>query len=92
MIKDLRSAGETVLWLAEKRGDTTRKDIRERLSGVVGTEIQRQKFDQWCDGQTSFPNDIAEIMTQANVLEREEQIELALSLSFTQKTRRLLDG
>jgi hypothetical protein len=40
-------------------------------------------------GQTSFPNDFAELMTDAYDLSEAEQVELALALSFGQKTRLL---
>jgi len=86
---DARGAGVAVAKLAARRGDGTRREIRERINRSQGTNIQRQKFDQWCNGHTSFPNDFAEIMTKTYDLTPEEQVELALALSFGQRTRLL---
>lgn len=82
-------AGETVLRLAARRGDATRQAVRERLTRGRNVRIQRQKFDQWCDGVTSFPNDFAQLMTEEYGLDEREQVELALALSYGQRTRLL---
>lgn len=83
-------AGETVMELAARRGCKTQAAIRKRIEETEGVHIQHQKLSQWCRGETSFPNDFAEIFTRAFGLSDDEQIELALALSFGQKTKRLL--
>lgn len=75
--------------LAGKRGDTTRAAVRASILESQGVEISRQKFDQWCDETTSFPNDTAALLTDTYDLTPEEQVELALALSYGQKTRLL---
>lgn len=90
-LKDLgKHAPEAVIMkLAAKRGDTSRGAIRESIKVKQGIEISRQKFDQWCDEVASFPNDMGQILTETYDLAPEEQVELALALSFGQRTRLL---
>jgi hypothetical protein len=83
-------AGSTVLTLAAKHGDETQAAIRKRLLESEGVDISHQKFSQWIKADTSFPNDFAELFTRAYDLTWDEQIELALALSFGQRKRRLL--
>jgi hypothetical protein len=83
-------AGEIVMELAGRHGHHTQAAIREAIKDSEGIEIQHQKFSQWCRGESSFPNDFAEIFTRSIGLENTERIELALALSFGQKRNRLL--
>ena len=83
-------AGVTVLQLASRRGDNSQAAITRRLKERTGVTIVHQKFSQWIKGESSFPNDFAEIYTMAYDLSPDEQIELALALSFGQRKRRLL--
>lgn len=83
-------AGKTVMDLARKRGYETQAAVRKAIETSENIEIAHQKFSQWCRGETSFPNDFAEIFTRALDLTPAEQIELALALSFGQRTTRLL--
>lgn len=84
------SAGDTVLNLAYKRGDGTQAAIRNRIEERTGLVIVHQKLSQWINGESSFPNDFAAIYTKTYDLSADEQIELALALSFGQRRRRLL--
>ncbi len=83
----LSTAGRTVLELAEKHGCPNQAALRRRIEASEGIELDHQKVSQWVRGVTSFPNDFAPILTRALGLTPEEQVELALALSFGQKTR-----
>lgn len=83
-------AGRTVMELADKHGYGTQTAVRKAIQDSEGIEIQHQKFSQWCQGDSSFPNDFAEIFSRAMGLSADEKIELALALSFGQKRNRLL--
>ncbi len=83
-------AGRTVMELAAKHGYESQAAIRRLLSESEGVEIQHQKLSQWCRGESSFPNDFAEIFSRAVGLDNDEVIELALALSFGQRRNRRL--
>lgn len=83
-------AGRTVMELATKHGYGTQAAIRKAIRDSEGIEIQHQKFSQWYQGDSSFPNDFAEIFSRAVGLSGDERIELALALSFGQRKNRLL--
>ncbi len=76
--------------LAAKRELMTQAAVRRRIAQKENVHIAHQKFSQWCTGDTSFPNDFAEIFTRALDLGSDEQVELALALSYGQKRHRLL--
>lgn len=83
-------AGKTVMDLAAKHEYHTQTAIRNAIYENEGIEIAHQKFSQWRRGDSSFPNDFAEVFSRAVGLTPDEQIELALALSFGQRKNRLL--
>ncbi len=83
-------AGEKVMELAGRRGLHSQAALIERIKDSEGIDIAHQKLSQWCKGDTSFPNNFAQILTRSLDLGGDEQIELALALSFGQKNRQLL--
>jgi dihydrofolate reductase len=85
------SAAEVITNLAAIRDIHTQKALLDRIEERTGVVIGRQSWRWWTSGEYSFPNDIAEVLTEALDLNREEQVNLALSLSFRQKSRRLRD-
>jgi len=85
-----RLAGDTVMDLAARHGYRTQTAICKAMEDNEGITIDHQKFSQWYRGESSFPNDFADIFSQAVGLDVDEQIELALALSYGQKRNRLL--
>lgn len=83
-------AGKKVMELAAKHEYPTQAAVLKQIQDSQNVEIDHQKLSQWCRGDTSFPNDFAQIFSQAIGLTHDEQIELALALSFGQRKRRLL--
>lgn len=83
-------AGKTVMEIASRHGIKTQAGIITAIRNNEGLEIDHQKLSQWISGQASFPNDFAQIFTQALDLGADEQIELALALSYGQRRTRLL--
>lgn len=76
--------------LAVRRECHTQAAIIKRIKEREGIDIVHQKLSQWCQGQSSFPNNFADVFTRSFDLSHDEQIELALALSFGQKSQRLL--